>query len=268
MDSVQVYRCMDIGSAKASRAERDVLPHHVVDVVDPDERFSTAEWLAHAEAAIATVEARGRIPLLVGGAGLYLRALTDGLAKLPSADDAMRRQLESEERAQPGSLHARLIDLDPVSASRIQPRDRVRVVRALEIHALTGRPLSSWLAEHASHRPHRAMSTVVLDPPRAQHDVALRGRAEMMLEAGLVEEARTVRARFGNVRPLGAVGYKEAIAFLDGELTEGALVERIVQATRQFARRQRTWWNKAPSPQVVGTPTQAVEALLELTVKR
>lgn len=251
MDSVQVYRGMDIGSAKPTADERRRLTHHVVDVVDPDVAFSAADWLRHAERAIADVRSRHRIPLVVGGTGLYLRALRDGLAELPSAEVALRAELERCEDENPGSLHARLVAADPESAARIQPRDRVRIIRALEVHRLTGRPLSAWLREHAANRADRPLLHVVVDPPRAALEEGLSRRAEHMIATGLVTEAQALRARFGAVRPLSAVGYKEALAFTDGAITRAELVPRIVQATRQFARRQRTWWKKIEGARVV-----------------
>ena len=264
MDSVQVYRGMDIGSAKPSRAEQDAAPHHLLDLVEPDAAFSTADWLRGAERAIDDIRARNRIPLVIGGTGLYLRALSDGLAELPSADASLRAELEHAEDAVPGALHAKLALVDAVSAARLQPRDRVRLVRALEVHALTGRPLSHWLAEHAASRADRPLVHVVIDPPRELHDAALQRRTGGMIEAGLVAEARALRDRFGAARPLQAVGYKEALAFVDGELTDAELAARILQATRQFARRQRTWWRKLANATVVIDTEGAVSALHQL----
>ncbi len=261
MDSVQVYRGMDIGSAKPSPEERARAPHHLLDLVDPDTAFSAADWLRAAERALEDIRARERIPLLIGGTGLYLRALSDGFAELPSADAALRAELERSENAVPGCLHAKLSQVDPVSAARIQPRDRLRLVRALEVHALTGRPLSRWLAEHAASRAERRLVHVVIDPPRATLDAAVQQRTSSMLQAGLVAEARALRDRFGNARPLEAVGYKEALGFVDGQLAAAELEARIVQATRQFARRQRTWWRKLANATVVGDAASAVSVL-------
>ncbi|MEO6951985.1 MAG: tRNA (adenosine(37)-N6)-dimethylallyltransferase MiaA [Polyangia bacterium] len=245
LDSVQVYRGLDVGSAKPSLDERRRLPHHAVDLVDPDARYSTADWLHAAEVAIADIRARGRIPLVVGGTGLYWRALTTGLAELPSADDALRGSLVAEEAAQPGALHARLARIDAPSAARLAPRDTLRLVRALEVHHVSGRPLSEHLAQHAASRIDRGVQTIVLD--RSDEDLrhAIEQRTQTMIETGLVEEARRLRQRWGAVRPLDAVGYREALQLVDGVFAERELLPRIVTATWQFARRQRTWFRKA-----------------------
>lgn len=245
LDSVQVYRGLDIGSAKPSTAERARLPHHAIDLVDPDARYSTAEWLQAADAAIADIRARDRFPLVVGGTGLYWRALTTGLAELPPADDALRASLSAEEAAEPGRLHARLAGVDPSSAARIAPRDTLRVVRALEVHVVSGRPLSEHLAAHAATRTDRHVETVVLDRSDEQLRAAITVRAAAMVGSGLVEEARALRDRWGPVRPLDAVGYKEALQLVDGVFAPSELLPRIVTATWQFARRQRTWFRKA-----------------------
>ena len=258
LDSVQVYRGLDIGSAKPSSAERARLPHHAIDLVDPDARYSAADWLHAAEAAIADVRARERIPLVVGGTGLYWRALTTGLAGLPSADDALRASLSAEEAARPGSLHARLASVDPPSAARIAPRDTLRIVRALEVHTVSGRPLSEHLAAHAATRTDRHVQTIVLDRSDEQLRSAIEQRAVAMLDAGLVEEARALRDHWGAVRPLDAVGYKEALQLVDGHFASGELCPRIVTATWQFARRQRTWFRKAGA---VKSEAEALAAL-------
>jgi tRNA dimethylallyltransferase len=176
---------------------------------------------------------------------LYLRLLSQGLAPLPPADVALRARLLVEEEAAPGVLHARLRAADPDSAARISPRDRVRLVRALEVEQLTGRPLSAHLANHVQTRAERPLRVVFLDPPDAVLRAGLIDRTEAMLRAGLVEEARALRERFGPVRPLDALGYKEALELIDGRFPPRELGERIVRASRRFARRQRTWFNKA-----------------------
>jgi len=246
LDSVQVYRGLDIGSAKPTRAERARLPHHLVDLVEPDARFTAADWLAACERAIAEVRSRDRVPIVAGGTGLYLRLLTTGLAPLPPADDALRARLLAEEEAAPGALHARLTAIDPASAARIAPRDRVRLVRALEVAERSGRPLSQHLAAHAAARADRPLRVVYLDPPDDALCAALERRTEAMMRAGLVDEARGLRARFGPVRALDALGYKEALELVDGRFHPSELGARIVAASRQFARRQRTWFGKAP----------------------
>ncbi len=262
LDSVQLYRGLDIGSAKPTLAERAALRHHLVDIADPDERFSAARWLSLAEAALADIIARGRVPLVCGGTGLYLRALGSGLAELPSADDALRARLLGEEAAAPGTLHARLREVDPASAARIAPRDHVRLVRALEVHATTGRTLSAHFAEHAASRRQRPLDVLVLDPSIEEHAHAIEQRAEEMLRQGLVDEARALRERFGPVPVLDSVGYKEALATVDGKLHPSELGAAIARATRQFARRQRTWFKKAPGARQFDHPAPLLEAAL------
>jgi tRNA dimethylallyltransferase len=246
LDSVQVYRGLDIGSAKPTPDERARLPHHLVDLVEPTERFTAADWLARCEPAIADVVGRGKIPLLVGGTGLYLRLFTTGLAELPEADDALRGQLIADEAGTPGALHARLREIDAESAARIAPRDLVRLVRALEVHALTGRPLSSHLQAHAAARAEQSLPILLLDPPDDVLRAALVTRTQGMVHAGLVEEARALREKHGAVRPLEAVGYQQALELVDGAFAAAELVPRITTASWQFARRQRTWFRKAP----------------------
>jgi tRNA dimethylallyltransferase len=266
LDSVQVYRGLDIGSAKPSVEERRRVPHHLIDIVDPDARFNAADWLARAEAAIADVRGRGRVPIVVGGTGLYLRMLERGLAPLPAADDALRATLLAEEEEEPGRLHRRLSQVDPASAARLQPRDRVRIVRALEVHALSGRPLSAHLEEHVARRSERPLSVIRLEPPEAVMGAALAARTEAMLSAGLVEEARALRARYGPVRPLGSVGYKEALELCDGRFHPSELGGRITTATRQFARRQRTWWRSVAAATTVADAA-GVRAALERALR-
>jgi len=240
LDSVQVYRGLDIGSAKPTLDERRALPHHLVDVVEPDARFSAADWLHAARTAIAEIRGRGRVPLVVGGTGLYWRALTEGLAELPPADDALRARLAADEEAAPGTLHARLTSVDPTSAARIAPRDLVRLVRALEVHELSGVPLSRHHEMQA--RSAEPVTTVFLDRPDDELRASIDRRARQMIADGLVEEARATRRRYGPVRPLDAVGYKQA---LDDSLTAASLPAAIATATWQFARRQRTWFKKS-----------------------
>ena len=243
-DSMQIYRGLDIGTAKPTVEERARVPHHLIDVAAPDESFSAARYAELADRAIADSAARGRRAIVVGGTGLYLRALRWGLMEAPPRDEELRARLSDEERAQQGSLHARLTQLDPEAAARIAPRDLVRLVRALEVHALTGRTIS---AHHAAHAPveRYAMRVAVLDPPQELLGERILLRTRSMLSAGLVEETRALRARFGPaIAPLGAVGYREVGLFLDGKLPESELAEAIARATRHYARRQRTWFKK------------------------
>jgi tRNA dimethylallyltransferase len=245
-DSMQVYRHLDIGTAKPTAEERARVPHHLIDVAEPDESFSAARYVTLADQAIADIVARGKPVLVVGGTGLYLRALRWGLFDAPGRDDALRAQLTAEENAQPGALHARLTAVDPLSAARINPRDLVRLIRALEVHALTGVAIS---AHHAAHAPteRHPMRVLYLDPPHDELARRILLRAHQMIDAGLKKEATDALARWGrSIPPLQALGYKEVGQWLDGALTEEELPVAIARSTVRYARRQRTWFKKEP----------------------
>jgi tRNA dimethylallyltransferase len=245
-DSMQVYRGLDIGTAKPTLEERARVPHHLIDVVAPDEPFSAGRYVELADRAIAEVRGRGRPVLVVGGTGLYLRALRWGLFDAPPRDDELRARLTGEEARTPGALHARLAAVDPTSAARIAPRDLVRLVRALEVWELTGRPISEHHAEHAPTERH-PMRVLVLDPPRELLARNILVRAQQMMDAGLKTEAAEAFARYGrDLPPLQALGYKEIGLWLDGKLPETELPSTIARATLQYARRQRTWFKKEP----------------------
>ena len=246
-DSMKVYRGMDIGTAKPSAAERCAVPHHLLDVADPGETFSTARWLRLAEEAIAGVRARGRAAVVSGGTPLYLKALLEGLFEGPSADAGLRERLANEAGALgTPALHARLAQVDPAAASRIHPNDLRRITRALEIWELTGTPISQlqkqWGRRCGRWRP----LAVAIRRDREDLTRRIRDRAERMLAAGLVEETQRLAARpEGLARgPRQALGYAEVLEFLAGRLAEADLAEAIVAHTRQFARRQMTWLNR------------------------
>jgi tRNA dimethylallyltransferase len=246
-DSVAIYRGCDIGAAKPSPAERARVPHHLLDVAEPAERFSAADYVERADQAIAEIAARGRPVLVVGGTGLYLRALVDGLFPSPPPDPAFRAALREEaERLGWPALHARLFTLDPEAAARIAPTDRVRIERALEVQVQTGEPISALQARHrAAARSRYPTLTLLVEPSPEELDRRIALRTERMLAAGLIEETRRLVACHGrDLKPLAAVGYKEALAFLDGHLSEAELGPTIQRATRHFARRQRTWLAK------------------------
>jgi tRNA dimethylallyltransferase len=254
-DSMQVYRGADIGTAKPSADERARVPHHLLDVTDADDSaFSAARYVELADRAIDDIQARGRRVIVVGGTGLYLRALRWGLFDAPPRDCALRERLQDEERASPGALHAKLTAIDPATAARVGERDLVRIVRALEVHSLTGAPISQ---HHAAHDPseRHAMRVMVLDPGKDLLDARIAARAQAMLDAGLVEEARRLRDRFGpRAAPLASVGYKEALQFLDGTLAEDKLLPAIISSNRRYARRQRTWFRKERDVTLVTDP--------------
>ncbi len=247
MDSMLVYRGMDIGTAKPTPDERAAAPHHLLDLVEPSESFSVNDWLARAEQSLVDVRARGRRALFVGGTAFYLKALLSGLFRGPEVDAELRAELERRfEHEGAEALHAELARADPQSAARLHPNDRKRVVRALEVWQQTGRPLSSWQREWgfsgdtaASERPHR-IAALAIEPSELDARIARRVRA--MLDAGWLEEVRSILAR-GGFGPTArqALGYAELIELAEGRLAESAAEERIAQATRRFARKQRTW---------------------------
>jgi tRNA dimethylallyltransferase len=244
MDSTTIYRRMDIGTSKPTMDERGGIPHHLIDVIEPWESASVADYLGWARDAVAAIEVRGRRVLFVGGTALYLKALLRGLFAGPGSDPEMRRRLEeAAETSGDAALHARLAAVDPATAARLHPNDRRRVVRALEVIALTGRPLSELQVEH--HRPAPpSVPVFALEPPRDRLYERIDRRVVAFFDAGLVEEVRSLQAA---ERPLGpvaaqAIGYREVLAMLDGRATLPETIERIQARSRQFAKRQATWF--------------------------
>jgi tRNA dimethylallyltransferase len=241
-DSRQVYRHMDVGTAKPSAAARSAVRHHLVDIVEPDEPFDVADWRALALDALVAIGARRRVAIVCGGTGLYLRSLLHGLFAGPPADEGRRRSLEAEEERAPGTLHARLAVVDPVSAARIHRNDRLRVVRALEVYDLSGEPLSAW---HERHRlAERPFDALVLEVVRGADDLRMRidARAVTMVEAGILAEVRGLGASYDlEAKAFSAIGYREARDCLRGRLPEGDLAGAIARATRAYAKRQRVW---------------------------
>ncbi|MCA9533744.1 MAG: tRNA (adenosine(37)-N6)-dimethylallyltransferase MiaA [Myxococcales bacterium] len=254
-DSVQVYRGFDIGSAKPSAAEQARLPHHVIDVLDPEQGMDAGEYARLAQLAIADVRARGRVPVVVGGTGLWLRALLRGLVELPKADPALRAALEAE-CAQLGApaLHARLAQVDPRVAAAVHPNDQLRIVRGLEVYQQTGRPLGELQAEHALGARRYESLMFALDLPSDAHTRAIEQRLDAMLSAGLVDEVRALLERYpDSARAFGSVGYKEVVAHLRDGVTLDETRRLIRKATRVYARRQRTWLRSDPSVDRVST---------------
>lgn len=242
-DSRQIYRLMDIATAKPTPDERARLPHHLLDVVWPDESYTLAQYQADANTAIAAIAGRGALPLLVGGTGLYVRAVVDGLA-IPAVAPApeLRAELEAEAAANgPEALHARLAALDPDSATRIGPRNARRLIRALEVTLLTGRPFSAQQGRRPT--PYRPL-LIGLNMDRAALYARADARIETMLAAGLVEETRALVARGydWSLPAMSSLGYREIGASLRGELTLEAAAERFKLATHDYIRRQLTWF--------------------------
>jgi tRNA dimethylallyltransferase len=244
LDSMAVYRGLDIGTAKPSAAERAAAPHHLIDLCDPAEDFSVAQYLEHAASVVVDVQARGRVPLFVGGTPLYLKALLHGLAGGPAPNWDLRRQLFAE-AAQTGSqaLHDRLRSVDPAAADRLHPNDLKRVVRALEVFEASGRPISA-AQTHGSATGARATKVFVLDWPREELARRIDARVEAMFAAGWVDE---VGALLQSPEGLGrtarqAVGYGEIAQYLAGERSSSDTIALVQLRTRQFAKRQLTWF--------------------------
>ncbi len=260
-DSQQVYRGLDVGTAKPSPTERAAAPHHLLDVVEPGEGMDAARFAALADAAIADVAARGRLPIVAGGTGLYVRALLHGVVAAPGRDPALRARLE-EEAARLGrpALHARLAAIDPESAARIRPNDLVRIVRALEIAAAGRRP-SELHAEHAFQPDRYAARLLALDPPRAALHARIDARVVEMFAGGILDEARALVARTGGALPAKLpIGYAEAVACVRGELELAEAIRRVQVAHRRYARRQVIWLRRERGVEWIAPPVD-VEVL-------
>ena len=244
MDSAQVYRGMDIGTAKPAAAERARVPHHLIDLIDPHEAYSVGRWREEAIQVVADILEKNGIPLLAGGTMLYYRTLTSGLAAMPGADPELRAELDlSAARRGWPSLHAELAKVDPEAAQRIQPNDAQRIQRALEVWKLTGEPLSKIQLRKDAPLPF-ALKAFALVPERAQLHAKIAVRFDAMLAAGLVDEVRSLKSRFPlhpALPSMRAVGYRQVWEFLEGRFGEDELRSRGVAATRQLAKRQLTW---------------------------
>jgi tRNA dimethylallyltransferase len=254
-DAMAVYRGMDIGTAKPTAVERRGVPHHLLDLLDVTEPLTVAEFQGRARAVIAEVRGRGRTPVLVGGSALYTRAVLD-LFEFPGTDPDVRRALEADlEAVGPGALHRRLAEADPAAAARILPDNGRRIVRALEVVAITGEPFSASLPEHVYADPHSIQ--IGLDIDRATLDPRIEERVRAMFDAGLVDEVRRLLAAgLAEGRTARtAIGYREVTAYLSGETTLDEAIERTTAATRRFSRRQDGWFRK--DPRVVWMPWDA-----------
>jgi len=252
VDSAQVYRGMDVGTAKPDAATRARVPHHLVDVIEPTAAYSAARFCADARAAVEDIRARGRVPILAGGTMLYFKAWTEGLSALPRADAATRAAIDAEAATRGWeAMHGELARVDPATAARLRPTDSQRVQRALEVARLTGRPLSSFHGRRTPASDDAAAIRIALMPnDRARLHRGIATRFDAMLAAGLVDELASLRARYALDRAMPSmrcVGYRQAWAFLDGEVDRDGLREAGVAATRQLARRQLTWLRKTPA---------------------
>jgi tRNA dimethylallyltransferase len=255
MDSMALYRGMDIGTAKPTQAERRRVPHHLIDVLDPWESASVAWWLEHAAICCRDIEARGKRVLFVGGTPLYLKALRFGLFDGPPADSALRQRLTEEaERSGGHVLHERLAQADPVTAARLHPNDHRRIIRALEVWELTGRPISAWQQQWARDvEPAATDQVLCLDLPRDELYARIDARVQQMVADGWVEEAQALRRL---PRPLSreaakALGYQEIFAYLDGRASLADTIVYIQMHSRRFAKRQLTWFRHLPGCRMI-----------------
>jgi tRNA dimethylallyltransferase len=271
-DSTAVYRGFDIGTDKIATADRRGIPHHLIDIVEPTGDYTAAQYACDAAAVIRDVHARGRLPILAGGTGFYFRALTRGLFPGPGRDAALRRRLESiAERRDVTFLHRLLRKIDPESALRIQPRDLKRLVRALEVFFLTGRPLTAHFADTASPIPDVDVLAIGLRLPPADISERVTRRVDEQFERGLLDEIRTLLARGipETARPFGGLVYRQAMEHLCGVRDEAATRALIVQENRRYARRQLIWFRKEPNlswfdgPGESATTIGAVQRLID-----
>jgi tRNA dimethylallyltransferase len=251
VDSAQVYRGMDVGTAKPNAEERARVPHHLVDVIEPTESYSAAAFRTDALRHIGEISGRGRVPLLAGGTMLYFKALLEGLSELPSSDRAVRERIDAEaaERGWP-AMHADLAKVDGATAARLKPNDAQRIQRALEIFRVSGRPMSDLVGRTAGGGlPFRPISIALVPADRSALHRRIEARFDAILADGLVDELRSLRGRWPLRREMPSmrcVGYRQAWQFLDGEISEGDLRDRGIFATRQLAKRQLTWLRSMP----------------------
>jgi len=268
-DSAQVYRGMDIGTAKPDAAARAAIPHHLLDLIEPTDAYSAARFRGDAIAAIDAIRGGGRMPIVVGGTMLYVKALREGLSALPAADVVLRATLEAR-AASVGwpAMHAALARVDPATAARLAPTDAQRIQRALEVHALTGRPLSALQgARDAQRGIGTSVVVALLTADRARLHAAVARRFDAMLAVGLVDEVRELRRRLPLLRAdmpsMRSVGYRQVFDFLEGRIDRASLRERGIAATRQLARRQLTWLRAMDVEPIEGFAADAAERVTD-----
>ncbi len=248
-DSVAVYREMELGTAKPSRAERASVPHHMIDVVPPSTEYTAGDYARAARAAVQDIAARGRVPIVTGGTGLYLRALLDGLSPVPQRDEALRQRLrDAAERSGPALLHRLLRRVDPVAAAAIHANDAPKLIRAIEVSAMEGRPMSEAWSERKP-EPLTGFNIVQLGlkPQRESLYARINQRCQQMFDDGLVAETTELVSRYGaETRALNALGYAEAQAILRGDMTEAEAIAKAQQGHRNYSKRQGTWFRRDP----------------------
>lgn len=271
MDSALVYRGMDIGTAKPTPGIREQVPHHLIDLLDPEQSYSAGQFVQDAPLLVAQIAARDRIPLIVGGTMLYLRALRDGIAPLPARDPEVRQSIDARARKRGWpALHAELAQIDPAAARRIEPTDRQRIQRALEVFAIAGRTLTD-IQKETKAGSLRVESVALMPGDRAELAETIERRFNRMVEQGLVDEVRMLRSRPGldsDSASMRAVGYRQVWAFLDGRSAWPETVERAVTATRQLAKRQMTWLRGDPATEKLDARDPKLLEKLRLRVGR
>jgi len=251
VDSAQIYRGMDIGTAKPGREILDAIPHHLVDIIDPTGQFSAWDFVRQSRQLVDEIARRGRLPLMAGGTMMYFHAFESGLNRLPEANQALRRRLDAEAREHGWpALHARLAGVDPASARRIKPGDSQRIQRALEVFELSGEPLSALQQRETRGYPGRIDRIVLAADDRAELHRRIERRFAQMLEQGFVDEVARLRA-IPDLHPglpsMRCVGYRQVWQHLEGEFDRDTMVDKAVAATRQLAKRQLTWLRKQPA---------------------
>lgn len=265
-DSVAVYRGMDLGTAKPTAEEQARLPHHLIDVVEPDCSFTAGEYSRSARAALKEIAARGRLPIVTGGTGLYLRALTEGLFAGPARQEDLRERLRlSAQKRGSAWLHCLLMRLDPASAARIHANDTPKLIRAIEVCLAASKPMSAVLSRDPL--TGFRLLRIGLNPPRECLYDRLNRRCAQMFAAGLVEETRTLLARYGPVKALDSLGYRQARAVLSGEMSEPQAIAAAQQGHRNYAKRQLTWFRREPDVHWIaafGDEPEAVSSAVKL----
>lgn len=252
LDSAQVFRDMNIGTAKPDAETLAKYPHHLIDLISPEESYSAARFCEDARRVMGEITARGKVPLIVGGTMLYYKALTEGLADMPKADAAIRAQIDAEAAIHGWPhMHMELAKLDPDSAARLKPNDAQRIQRALEVVRLTGRTMADiYAAQEKTPLPYRRLSIALMPTDRAWLHERIALRFDLMLAQGLVEETRALRSKYqlrADLPSMRCVGYRQTWEMLEGEIPPQELRDRGIFATRQFAKRQITWLNALPN---------------------
>lgn len=263
-DSMQVYRYMDVGTAKPSLSQRRAVPHHLLDVVDPDQEFNAALYRSLAVPVIRDVLARGKVCFVVGGTGLYIKTLLGGLLHCPPSDPVLRQKLRDQAQAQGlAALHKRLEELDPESAEKIHPHDRVRVLRSLELIELTKKPLSAMVRDHGFRDSEFQALKICLQIDRKELYHRINERSLLMAQKGLLEETEDLLARgySPDLKPMKSLGYRHAVRHLEGRYDREEMVRQLQLDTRRYAKRQLTWFRADPS--ITWTDPQRKEHLVE-----